>query len=105
MFNNDNGAPRQMVQGNWTCSDCGKEITELPFQPSGDRPVHCKDCWAKKRSENRSNFQDRAPRQMVQGNWACSECGKEITELPFEPKGDRPVLCKDCWRAKRPARF
>jgi CxxC-x17-CxxC domain-containing protein len=45
------GAPREMVQGHWTCADCGKEITELPFTPSPDRPVYCKECWAKRRAE------------------------------------------------------
>lgn len=30
----------------------------------------------------------------------CSECGQEA-EVPFEPKGDRPVFCKDCYRKKK----
>jgi CxxC-x17-CxxC domain-containing protein len=42
---------REMHKGNWTCSDCGKEITELPFEPTPGRPVYCKECWAKKRAE------------------------------------------------------
>lgn len=44
-------------------------------------------------------------RAMFKGNWKCSECGKEITELPFKPSPDRPVYCRDCWRAKRQSRF
>lgn len=99
---------RPMVQGSWTCAECGKEITELPFEPSGDRPVHCKDCWRTKRNQGGGgNFGggDRAPRQMHQGNWKCAECGTEITELPFEPSGDRPVHCRDCWRKKREERY
>ena len=44
-------APREMVKGNWKCADCGIEITELPFQPAPDRPIYCKECWAKRRSE------------------------------------------------------
>jgi CxxC-x17-CxxC domain-containing protein len=36
-------APRQMTQV--TCSNCGKE-TEVPFVPSGDRPVYCSDCYS-----------------------------------------------------------
>ncbi len=43
--------PRKMVQGNWKCSDCGKEITELPFEPSPDRPIYCRDCWGGKRAK------------------------------------------------------
>lgn len=45
------------------------------------------------------------PRKMFQGNWKCSECKKEITELPFEPAPDRPLYCRDCWRQKRSQRF
>ncbi len=43
--------PRPTVKGNWKCSDCQKEITELPFEPSPDRPIYCRDCWAKRRTE------------------------------------------------------
>lgn len=32
-----------------TCAQCGKE-TQVPFKPSGDRPVYCQDCFASKRS-------------------------------------------------------
>jgi CxxC-x17-CxxC domain-containing protein len=28
-----------------TCSACGKE-TEVPFRPSGDRPVYCRECFS-----------------------------------------------------------
>lgn len=43
--------PRKMFQGNWKCADCGKEITELPFEPSPDRPIYCRDCWSKRRTQ------------------------------------------------------
>lgn len=43
--------PRQMYQGNWKCSECGAEITELPFEPSGDRPLYCRECHAKRRNQ------------------------------------------------------
>lgn len=32
------------------CFDCGKD-TEIPFKPSGDRPVYCKECFAKRRGQ------------------------------------------------------
>lgn len=54
-------APRQMFDVsamNLTCATCGVAITELPFQPSGDRPVYCRDCNAKRRQ----SF-DRGPRR------------------------------------------
>lgn len=34
---------------NLKCADCGKEIDELPFEPSSDRPVYCGDCNRKRR--------------------------------------------------------
>jgi CxxC-x17-CxxC domain-containing protein len=34
------------------CSDCGQEA-EVPFKPSGDRPVYCKDCYQKHRPPRR----------------------------------------------------
>ena len=43
-------------------------------------------------------------RKMYQGNWKCSECGAAITEMPFEPDGDRPLFCRDCYRNKRDSR-
>jgi len=47
-------------------------------------------------------------RKMYQGDWTCSECGAKITELPFEPDGERPLFCRDCHRQRmqnRPKRF
>lgn len=29
------------------CARCGKETT-VPFKPSGDRPVYCRDCYQPK---------------------------------------------------------
>ncbi len=31
-----------------TCADCGQEA-QVPFKPSGDRPVYCRDCYQKYR--------------------------------------------------------
>lgn len=39
--------PREMH--NVTCAECGQE-TQVPFRPSGDRPVYCQDCFQAKRS-------------------------------------------------------
>lgn len=30
------------------CATCGKE-TQVPFRPSGDRPVYCSDCFSASR--------------------------------------------------------
>jgi ATP-dependent RNA helicase DeaD len=31
------------------CTDCGNEC-EVPFKPEPNRPVYCRECWAKRRS-------------------------------------------------------
>jgi CxxC-x17-CxxC domain-containing protein len=42
--------PREMHKA--TCADCNKEC-EVPFKPSGDRPVYCKDCFSKRKDGGR----------------------------------------------------
>ena len=44
------GRPREFHKA--TCSECKKEC-EVPFKPSGDRPVYCKDCYSKKKGGGR----------------------------------------------------
>ena len=34
---------------------------------------------------------------MHQGNWKCSKCVGSITELPFEPKSESGLTCRNCW--------
>jgi len=50
-FEEGRGFERKMHTGDWKCADCGKEIKELPFEPSPDRPIYCRDCWGKRRTE------------------------------------------------------
>lgn len=37
------------------CASCGTDITQLPFQPSSDRPVYCQEC-NRQRRQNRTSF-------------------------------------------------
>ena len=34
---------------NVKCSNCGRD-TQVPFKPSGDRPVYCRDCYMQKKN-------------------------------------------------------
>lgn len=47
------------------CSKCGKEC-EVPFIPTGNRPVFCRDCFQNNRISDprRSNFEDRGNNQL-----------------------------------------
>lgn len=38
------------------------------------------------------------PRQMFPA--VCSNCGKD-TEVPFQPRTDKPVYCRECFQARR----
>ena len=40
-------------------------------------------------------------RQMFEGNWKCSKCGKDITKLPFEPRDTSNLKCRDCFKSSR----
>ena len=42
--------PREMHKA--TCADCGKEC-EVPFKPDPNRPVYCRECYAKRRPPRR----------------------------------------------------
>lgn len=50
---NDRGGfgrqPRERVMHTTTCSRCGKPA-EVPFRPTGDRPVYCNECFQPARS-------------------------------------------------------
>ena len=37
------------------CADCKKECS-IPFKPSGDRPVYCKDCFSRRKVINMSGM-------------------------------------------------
>ena len=89
------------------CSDCGIDFTfsaedQEFFRSKGytNEPKRCPSCrQARKLERNGSGYASR--RQMFPAT--CAECGKE-TEVPFEPRGDRPVYCSDCYRRVRPGR-
>ena len=93
-----------------TCTDCNQEFVfsadeqEL-FQTRGytNEPKRCNDC-RNARKQNSSNNMGGGSygqrREMFPA--VCAQCGKD-TEVPFQPRGDRPVYCSDCFRAM-PAR-
>jgi len=90
------------------CSDCGTTFTfsieDQEFHQSKgytNEPKRCPECRQAKKSERSGNGSYGAPRQLFPAT--CTECGKS-TEVPFQPSGDRPVYCSDCFRKMRPSR-
>ena len=90
------------------CSDCGAAFNfsaeEQDFYKSKgftNEPKRCPECRQARKSERSGSNSYGSSRQMFSA--VCAECGKE-TQVPFEPRGDRPVYCNDCYRKVRPAR-
>ncbi len=88
-----------------TCRDCGKEFTWTAseqefYQQKGfqNAPVRCPDCRALKKS--RMNSRDGRGGERQSYPITCANCGKQDT-VPFQPRGDRPVLCRDCFQKQR----
>lgn len=82
-----------------TCRDCGQEFvwtaSEQEFYQSKgfeNAPTRCPACRKAKKEQRMSE------RKMTP--ITCASCGKQ-DEVPFEPKGDRPVLCRDCFNKQK----
>ncbi len=92
------------------CRDCGRPYTftveeQEAFAQQGYRnePSRCAEC-----REIRKAKRAVAPWGSIGGNTnhrteprvmhpaVCSRCGK-ATEVPFLPRGDKPVYCRDCY--------
>jgi len=94
-----------------TCRDCGTSFVFTAseqdfFLEKGftNEPGRCPDCRAASKARrnassggfgySNSGGYDRPQRQMYPA--VCSSCGK-ATEVPFEPRLDKPVYCRDCY--------
>lgn len=47
---------------NVTCATCGKQA-QVPFKPTGDRPVYCRDCYMEQRKGRTGGGMSRGPRR------------------------------------------
>lgn len=84
-----------------TCVECGAEFTftagEQEFHESRGfttEPKRCPNCRRARRGDSGGGG-GRPPRQMFEA--VCGNCGG-IARVPFEPRGDRPVYCSDCFQ-------
>ncbi len=104
------------------CADCGNDC-QIPFKPKDDRPVYCRECFQKHKPAPRSGGgrfggrsggrsggyggrdrgsgfgrRDDRPREMFDAK--CADCGNDC-QIPFKPKDDRPVYCRECFHNHR----
>ena len=90
-----------------TCQDCGQPFTfsadDQAFHAEKgytNDPKRCPSCRQARRPERSygggggGGGYGQGPREMHPV--VCSECGKDTT-VPFQPRGDRPVYCSDCY--------
>ena len=101
------------------CVDCGQDFIFTAgeqefYEQRGltNQPRRCPDCRrARKAQQGGGGYAsgggyssgggyDRPQRQMFDA--VCSECGRE-TQVPFQPRGDKPVYCSDCFASRRQA--
>jgi CxxC-x17-CxxC domain-containing protein len=99
------------------CVECNQSFTfsaddqQFHADKGYTDPKRCPSCRASRRAGNSgggySSYGDssygsgggyRAQREMHPAT--CAQCNKE-TQVPFLPRGDKPVYCSDCF-SKRP---
>ena len=101
------------------CSDCSttfifsaQEQEQFATRGYTNEPKRCPTCREARRTERNggngygnSSYGNRsyssAPRQMFAIK--CATCGKDA-QVPFEPRGDKPVYCSDCYRKTNPVK-
>ena len=88
------------------CRECGAEFaftaSEQQFYADKgfqNEPGRCPACRAARRQNNGGS---RGERQMYEV--ICDGCGC-TTQVPFQPRGDRPVYCRECFEAQRQNRY
>lgn len=79
------------------CRDCGAEFVFTAgeqefYQSKGllNEPGRCPAC----RTARRRTRQPKADREYF--DIVCASCGK-AAKVPFQPRGDRPVYCNECF--------
>jgi CxxC-x17-CxxC domain-containing protein len=107
-----------------TCRDCGQQFVftagEQEFYQSRgltNEPGRCPECRRARKQAGGGGGGgggyggggggggggfDRPRRQMYPAT--CSACGRE-TQVPFQPRGDKPVYCSDCFENVRGGRY
>ena len=101
-----------------TCRDCGMDFVftagEQEFYAQKgftNEPTRCPSCRQARKAggSSRGGYGDRdsygsrdsysrSPREMH--TTTCASCGKEA-QVPFVPRGDKPVYCSDCFQQQR----
>jgi CxxC-x17-CxxC domain-containing protein len=112
-FRKTGEAAMEFVDRLLTCADCGGEFIftageQLFFfdKQFKNDPKRCKPCKFKRATIASLRPGAGAPTaglSRTETRTHCSECAVETT-VPFKPTQGRPVLCRQCFQLKQPAR-
>ena len=94
-----------------TCVDCGRpfdftagEQEFFALKGFTNKPNRCNDCRTARKAGRsqgagggRSQGAGGVRREMFTAT--CSQCGG-VAEVPFQPRGDKPVYCRDCFASR-----
>jgi CxxC-x17-CxxC domain-containing protein len=91
------------------CVECGQEFVfsgddqQYHSERGYSDPKRCPSCRASRRAQGGGGGADggggmRSDRPMF--TTTCAQCGQEA-QVPFQPRGDRPVYCNSCFSAQR----
>lgn len=85
-WGNERGGDRETTLHKATCSECGKSC-EVPFRPTGDKPVYCSNCFTAKR-----NGDDRGGRPSSTSYDSKRSSNEKFTPVnPFVRQESKPV--------------
>jgi CxxC-x17-CxxC domain-containing protein len=100
-----------------TCQDCGMEFIftsgEQEFYAQkgfANQPSRCPSCRQQRKASSggrnsrgytdRDSYGGRGGGSREMHTAICAACGKEA-QVPFVPRGDKPVYCSDCFQQQR----
>lgn len=90
------------------CRDCGQDfvftVSEQEFfaqKGFQNDPSRCHACRANHRAAT-GNGGSRGDRPMFEV--ICDGCGR-TTQVPFQPRGDKPVYCRECFDRIRSSQY
>ncbi len=88
------------------CKDCNQEFTftasEQEFYAEKgftNEPGRCPSCRQTRKNNDRGHGRGGFRGERTMYDAVCSRCGAQ-TQVPFQPKPDREVLCRDCFRPR-----
>lgn len=91
-FGGGNRGPVTMHKA--VCDKCNKNC-EVPFRPSGDKPIYCNECFGgKKEGGSRNDYNDRGDRKDF-GNFKPRRDFEDKNSKPFTPNNTSSNISED----------